>query len=161
MRYLCCSACSHLFAAQLLQGIQDQGCQLTTKAKGLILAYTVSIVQSHSPALIPLGRDSLTAANTSVCSPPGCQLHTWHCCTPALLLLLLLLQLEQRIAANIEVARQLVAQHKKERALLALKKKRLSEHQLASIHAYLMNVEDMVRCGLQELVKGCSCIYNS
>jgi charged multivesicular body protein 6 len=61
------------------------------------------------------------------------------------LLLLLLLQLEQRIAANIEVARQLVAQQKKERALLALKKKRLSEHQLASIQAYLMNVEDMVR----------------
>jgi hypothetical protein len=67
-----------------------------------------------------------------------------HCCTSALLLLLLL-QLEQRIAANIEVARELVAQKKKERALLALKKKRLSEHQLASIQAYLMNVEDMVR----------------
>jgi hypothetical protein len=60
-------------------------------------------------------------------------------------LLLLLPQLEQRIAANIEVARELVAQKKKERALLALKKKRLSEHQLASIQAYLMNVEDMVR----------------
>ncbi|KAF6253325.1 SNF7 family protein [Scenedesmus sp. NREL 46B-D3] len=52
--------------------------------------------------------------------------------------------MEQRIAANIAVARQLVAQKKQERALLALKKKRLSEHQLASIQAYLMNVEDML-----------------
>lgn len=52
--------------------------------------------------------------------------------------------LEQRIAANVAVARELVAQNKKERALLALKKKRLSEHQLASMQAYLMNVEDML-----------------
>lgn len=54
-------------------------------------------------------------------------------------------QLEQRIAANVAVARELVAQKKKERALLALKKKKLSENQLQSIQAYLMNVEDMVR----------------
>lgn len=43
------------------------------------------------------------------------------------------------------MARTLIAQKKKERALLALKKKKLSENQLHSIQAYLMNVEDMVR----------------
>jgi charged multivesicular body protein 6 len=67
-----------------------------------------------------------------------------HCCCCCCHLIPLLLQLEQRIAVNMEVARELVSQQKKERALLALKKKRLSEHQLASIQAYLMNVEDMV-----------------
>jgi hypothetical protein len=45
------------------------------------------------------------------------------------------------------VARTLIAQKKKERALLALKKKKLSENQLATIQAYLMNVEGMVRAG--------------
>jgi hypothetical protein len=55
------------------------------------------------------------------------------------------LQLEKRIDADIIVARTLIAQKKKERALLALKKKKLSENQLQNIQAYLMNVEGMVR----------------
>jgi charged multivesicular body protein 6 len=53
-------------------------------------------------------------------------------------------QLEKRIEADIIVARTLIAQKKKERALLALKKKKLSENQLQNIQAYLMNVEGMV-----------------
>jgi hypothetical protein len=61
-----------------------------------------------------------------------------------LCLLLQLLQLEKRIDQDIIVARTLIAQKKKDRALLALKKKKLSENQLQSIQAYLMNVEDMV-----------------
>lgn len=53
------------------------------------------------------------------------------------------------------VARTLIAQKKKERALLALKKKKLSEKQLQNIQAYLMNVEDMVRfVGLEDAATG-------
>ena len=59
--------------------------------------------------------------------------------------LVLLLQLEKRIEADTIVARTLIAQKKKERALLALKTKKLSENQLANIQAYLLNVEGMVR----------------
>lgn len=74
--------------------------------------------------------------------PPlfSCKAELWtlsSCCV--------LLQLEKRIDQDIIVARTLIAQKKKERALLALKKKKLSENQLHSIQAYLMNVEDMVR----------------
>lgn len=54
-------------------------------------------------------------------------------------------QLERRIEQDTIVARTLIAQKKKERALLALKKKKLSENQLSSIQSYLMNVEGMVR----------------
>jgi hypothetical protein len=43
------------------------------------------------------------------------------------------------------VARTLIAQKKRQQALLALQRRRLSENQLASIQAYLMNVEGMVR----------------
>jgi hypothetical protein len=53
-------------------------------------------------------------------------------------------QLEKRIEADIIVARTLIVQKKKEWALLALKKKKLSENQLQNIQAYLMNVEGMV-----------------
>jgi hypothetical protein len=42
------------------------------------------------------------------------------------------------------VARTLIAQKKKDQALLALKRKRLSENQLRSIQDYLLNVEGMV-----------------
>jgi charged multivesicular body protein 6 len=52
--------------------------------------------------------------------------------------------LEKRIEADIIVARTLIVQKKKERALLALKKKKLSENQLQNIQAYLMNVEGML-----------------
>jgi hypothetical protein len=56
-------------------------------------------------------------------------------------------QLEKRIEHNVSVARELVAANKKERALLALKKKKMNEHQLQSITAYLLNVEDLVGPG--------------
>jgi len=54
------------------------------------------------------------------------------------------LQMEKRIEQNTIVARTLVVQKKKQQALLALKRKRLSENQLHNIQTYLMNVEDMV-----------------
>lgn len=56
--------------------------------------------------------------------------------------------MEKRIEQNTIVARTLVVQKKKQQALLALKRKRLSENQLHNIQAYLMNVEDMVWCTL-------------
>ena len=45
------------------------------------------------------------------------------------------------------MARELVAAKKKERALLALKKKKLHEGQLEQIDAWLLNVESMVSAG--------------
>ena len=42
------------------------------------------------------------------------------------------------------VARQLVAQGAKGRALLALKRRALQEQQLAKLEAWLLNVEEMV-----------------
>lgn len=54
-------------------------------------------------------------------------------------------QLEKRIEQNEVVARTLIVQKKKQQALLALKRKKLSENQLINIQAYLVNVEDMVR----------------
>jgi hypothetical protein len=56
-------------------------------------------------------------------------------------------QLEKRIEHNVSVARELVVASKKERALLALKKKKMNEHQLQQITAYLLNVEDLVGLG--------------
>eukprot|EP00877_Chromochloris_zofingiensis_P003966 jgi/Chrzof1/13570/Cz08g02150.t1 len=54
------------------------------------------------------------------------------------------MQLEKRIQQNVQVARELIAVQKKDRALLALKKKKLNEHQLGTIQAWLLNVEDML-----------------
>ena len=51
------------------------------------------------------------------------------------------LQLEDLIARELAIARELLAAKKRERALLALKKKRLREGQLEQIDAYLLNVE--------------------
>jgi len=55
------------------------------------------------------------------------------------------MQLEKRIEHNVSVARELVVANKKDRALLALKKKKLNEHQLQMITAWVLNVEDVVR----------------
>jgi hypothetical protein len=55
------------------------------------------------------------------------------------------LQIEKRIDQNMVVARELIAQHRNDRALLALKKKKLKEAQLRSINAWLLNLEDVVR----------------
>eukprot|EP00878_Enallax_costatus_P002210 GHUV01002381.1.p1 GENE.GHUV01002381.1~~GHUV01002381.1.p1 ORF type:complete len:232 (+),score=87.40 GHUV01002381.1:243-938(+) len=52
--------------------------------------------------------------------------------------------LEKRIEQNEVVARTLIVQKKKQQALLALKRKKLSENQLTNIQAYLVNVEDML-----------------
>lgn len=51
---------------------------------------------------------------------------------------------EVRIDHNQKVARELITQQKKDRALLALKKKKINEHQLKQIQAWLLNVEDML-----------------
>ena len=49
--------------------------------------------------------------------------------------------MEGLIAREIEIARELIAAKKRERALLALRKKKLREGQLEQIDAYLLNVE--------------------
>ena len=51
------------------------------------------------------------------------------------------MQLEDLITRELAIARELLAVKKRERALLALKKKRLREGQLEQIDAYLLNVE--------------------
>jgi len=56
---------------------------------------------------------------------------------------LLELQVEGLIAREIEIAKELVAAKKRERALLALRKKKLREGQLEQIDAYLLNVEQV------------------
>lgn len=53
-------------------------------------------------------------------------------------------QVEAAIEREVAVARELLAAKKRERALLALKKKRLHEAQLDKIDAWLLNVEGMV-----------------
>jgi len=46
---------------------------------------------------------------------------------------------------ELAVAKELVADHKRDRALLALKRRRLHEQRLASLDAWLLNVEQLVR----------------
>ena len=53
------------------------------------------------------------------------------------------LQVEGLIAREIELARELLAAKRRERALLALRKKKLREGQLEQIDAYLLNVEQV------------------
>ena len=50
-------------------------------------------------------------------------------------------QVEDLIAKELALARELIAAKRRERALLALKKKKLREGQLEQIDAYLLNVE--------------------
>ena len=52
-------------------------------------------------------------------------------------------QIEGLLAREIAVAKELIAAKKRERALLALRKKRLREGQLEQIDAYLLNVEQV------------------
>lgn len=52
--------------------------------------------------------------------------------------------MEGLIAREIAVAKELIAARKSERALLALRKKRLREGQLEQIDAYLLNVEQVL-----------------
>jgi hypothetical protein len=66
-------------------------------------------------------------------------IHVFHIVT--------LVQLEKRIEASTVAVKELLAAKKKERALLALKKRKMDEKQLATIQTWLMNVEGMVRAG--------------
>lgn len=50
----------------------------------------------------------------------------------------------KRIDHNVEVAKELIQQKRRDRALLALKKKKINEQQLEAIHKWLVNVEDML-----------------
>ena len=50
-------------------------------------------------------------------------------------------QVEDLIAKELALARELIAAKRRERALLALKRKKLREGQLEQIDAYLLNVE--------------------
>ena len=52
-------------------------------------------------------------------------------------------QIEGLIAREVAVAKELIAAKKRERALLALRKKRVREGQLEQIDAYLLNVEQV------------------
>jgi F0F1-type ATP synthase membrane subunit b/b' len=56
-----------------------------------------------------------------------------------------LFQLEKVIEAEKEAARQLVQQKKKDRALIALKKKKAQEELLKQVDTWQMNVEQQVR----------------
>lgn len=55
-------------------------------------------------------------------------------------------QLEKVIEAEKEAARQLVQQKKRDRALIALKKKKAQEELLKQVDTWQMNVEQQV-CG--------------
>jgi hypothetical protein len=54
------------------------------------------------------------------------------------------LQIQGNIDREMAVARELVGQGRKERALLALKRRKLQEGQAAKLDAWLLNVEQMV-----------------
>ena len=54
------------------------------------------------------------------------------------------LQIQGNIDREMAVARELVGQGRKERALLALKRRKMQEGQAAKLDAWLLNVEEMV-----------------
>lgn len=49
-----------------------------------------------------------------------------------------------RLARHTEIARQLAKEGHRDRALLVLRKKKLSEKQLTQLHGLIINVEEMV-----------------
>jgi hypothetical protein len=57
----------------------------------------------------------------------------------------MLLQLEARITRHAEVARTLVKDKQHSKALVVLKKKKMSERQLEELSALQLNMETMVR----------------
>ena len=70
------------------------------------------------------------------------------------------LQVEDLIAKELAIARELIAAKRRERALLALKKKKLREGQLEQIDAYLLNVEQAkALLLLQNITLSSSCWY--
>ena len=54
-------------------------------------------------------------------------------------------QLELRIDRHQDVAKQLLQEGRRDRALLALKKKKMTENQLGMLMTHVFNVESMVR----------------
>lgn len=53
------------------------------------------------------------------------------------------LQIDKAILREVAVAKELIAAKRKERALLALKKKKLHEQQLDRVDAFLLNIEQV------------------
>jgi charged multivesicular body protein 6 len=53
-------------------------------------------------------------------------------------------RVEGVIAREVAIARELIPQQKRDRALLALKKKKLQEGQLANLDSWLLNVEEVL-----------------
>ena len=77
-------------------------------------------------------------------------------------------QLEKVIEAEKEAARQLVQQKKRDRALIALKKKKSQEELLKQVDTWQMNVEQQVSslllsmsCMLIYITKGLSFFFTS
>jgi hypothetical protein len=52
-------------------------------------------------------------------------------------------QIDKAILREVAVAKELIAAKRKERALLALKKKKLHEQQLDRVDAFLLNIEQV------------------
>lgn len=61
-----------------------------------------------------------------------------------LFMFLRLFQLEAVIEAEVKAAKELIAQKRKDRALIALKKKKAQEEILKNVDGWLMNVEQQV-----------------
>lgn len=72
-------------------------------------------------------------------------------------------QLEKVIEAEKEAARQLVQQKKRDRALIALKKKKSQEELLKQVDAWQMNVEQQVSSFLDIfwLLMNCMFMYRT
>lgn len=100
-------------------------------------------VRAHKPCWLQRRR---------LCSPPTPRNpRTGNTCT---------LQLDNRIEHHVAVAKELIGQQKRDRALLALKKKKLAEQQQQQVHAFLLNLEDMVGAGGQQGI-GALCAASS
>jgi charged multivesicular body protein 6 len=64
--------------------------------------------------------------------------------------------MEKRVDMHNEAARQLVKEKRKDRAMLVLKKKKLTEKQISQLHALILNSEEMVGTTCFPM-----CIYHS
>jgi Snf7 len=62
-----------------------------------------------------------------------------------LFIFLCFIQLEAVIEAEVKAAKDLIAQKRKDRALIALRKKKAQEELLKNVDGWLMNVEQQVK----------------